>query len=79
MLCSKHFDDSSFTSSARIRLNNYAIPIGTQDLMVKFRQEQCATTSGSEQDTNISVEKPQVSQHLLLYFSKQSILKLQNM
>lgn len=60
MLCSKHFDDSSFTSSARIRLNNYAIPIGTQDLMVKFRQEQCATTSGSEQDTNISVEKPQV-------------------
>ncbi|CAG4999477.1 unnamed protein product [Parnassius apollo] len=34
MLCSKHFDDSSFTNSARIRLHNFAIPTGTQDLMV---------------------------------------------
>ncbi|CAG4936128.1 unnamed protein product [Parnassius apollo] len=60
MLCSKHFDDFSFTNNARIRLHNFAIPTGTQDLMVKIRQEQCATASESKQDTNISVEKPQV-------------------
>ncbi|XP_047039844.1 uncharacterized protein LOC124644481 [Helicoverpa zea] len=58
MLCSKHFDESAFTSSARTRLNNYAIPIGTEGLMVKFRQEQCAT--GSEKDKNIPVEISQV-------------------
>ncbi|CAG4960582.1 unnamed protein product [Parnassius apollo] len=46
--------------NARIRLHNFAIPTGTQDLMVKIRQEQCATASESKQDTNISVEKPQV-------------------
>lgn len=45
MLCSKHFDDSSYTSSSRKRLNNFAIPIETEGIMLNLRQEQCATSS----------------------------------
>lgn len=42
LLCSKHFDDSAYISSARKRLNNFAIPTGTEGIMLRLRQEQCA-------------------------------------
>lgn len=39
MLCGKHFDDSSFTSSDRKRLNKFAIPTEAQTILVKLRDE----------------------------------------
>ncbi|CAH2088902.1 unnamed protein product [Euphydryas editha] len=40
MLCGNHFDDSSFTSSDRKRLNKFAIPSEAQAILAQLRDEQ---------------------------------------
>jgi len=44
VICSKHFDDSSYTNSSRTRLNNFAIPIGAESIRLKLCQEQSVST-----------------------------------
>ncbi|XP_045454839.1 uncharacterized protein LOC123664292 [Melitaea cinxia] len=54
MLCGNHFDDSSFTSSAKTRLNKFAIPTEAQNILAQLRHDhqlkevqetQCQTTT----------------------------------
>ncbi|CAH4034461.1 unnamed protein product [Pieris brassicae] len=47
MLCGHHFDDSSFTSSDRKRLNKFAIPSGAQSLLSQLRDEQYSPSRAS--------------------------------
>lgn len=39
MLCGNHFDDSSFTSSAKTRLNKFAIPTEAQNILAQLRHD----------------------------------------
>ena len=48
MLCGKHFDDSSFTSSDRKRLNKFAIPTEAQTILAQLRDEQCLLREAQE-------------------------------
>lgn len=40
MLCGNHFEDSSFTSSVKTRLNKFAIPTEAQNILAQLRDEQ---------------------------------------
>ncbi|XP_047512347.1 N-acetylneuraminate lyase-like isoform X2 [Pieris napi] len=54
MLCGNHFDDSSFTSSDRKRLNKFAIPSAAQSILSQLRDEQCSPSKASHV-TNLQV------------------------
>ncbi|CAF4867728.1 unnamed protein product [Pieris macdunnoughi] len=47
MLCGNHFDDSSFTSSNRKRLNKFAIPSEAQSILSQLRDKQCSPSKAS--------------------------------
>lgn len=56
MLCSKHFEDTSFTSSDRTKLTRFAIPSEAKDLLKKFREELDPSSFILKGKENISTE-----------------------
>lgn len=52
MLCGNHFDDSSFTSSAKTRLNKFAIPTEAQNILAQLRHDHQLEEA---QETRVSV------------------------
>ncbi|XP_012546385.1 glutathione S-transferase delta 3 isoform X17 [Bombyx mori] len=70
MLCGNHFDDSSFTSSNRKRLNKFAIPSEAQSILSQLREEQCSPSRASHdiQEPSMSKVNP-VEMAIDLYFT----------
>lgn len=52
MLCGNHFDDTSFTSSAKTRLNKFAIPTEAQNILAQLRNEHLPREA---QETQVSI------------------------
>ncbi|CAH2062398.1 unnamed protein product, partial [Iphiclides podalirius] len=53
MLCGKHFDNSSFTSGDRKRLNKFAIPTEAQHILAELRNELLNSTTTATQKINV--------------------------
>ncbi|CAH0731380.1 unnamed protein product, partial [Brenthis ino] len=71
-LCGKHFNDSSFTSSERIRLHKFAIPTDAQDILAQMRLEVQASTSqcysiSAELSAECNTQSPTVTKVILNY------------
>lgn len=55
MLCSNHFDHSSFTSGVKTRLNKFAIPTEAQNILAQLRDEHLGECSSHHQAQVIQV------------------------